>query len=1819
MVNVTNPQDLSPLQRKLRGIPASGPEAAPGEPALPTLSERLRLTNSVASPKPDESARILRAAARLGVDRDLVAANLEEAEGIAARKDFNPESLDNDPILARWYAESPHHMSVAKGDMSPLKNLSKLYYRKDNPLRPMTEEEFESLAQRIGKRQAVGVMQTIYSDPAVKSGAVSPAYKTVQDAEPVMTERARESLREIEGYVTGEGKAGAFASPGSVLRKIPIAGAGVDLAEASLLASMKRIQDGTATEEDEDAILLFGRLQAAAASRGQTFGGKVLEGIAELPGFAAEFAMTGGVYRAGKVGAEIALRKTLQKVLTGRARGLVRAGLGAAVGGAAQTVAQAGLFSLPADAMKRMAPGVEITPDDEGKLKATIEGDGEDILPAVSKAFGARFVENLSERTGVAVTKLIAPVKAAVASRWFKLNPGKPVSQFLTKVSKATGWNGVIEEVFEERVGEVGRAALGIEEYKLPTAEDFAAEVLTLATPAGGAAAIRGAAGLRKAKQQRDFFKNGQATIREAKSLKLAPEAIEDLVGRLAEGGGVEFAYVPARQMYDAMAKAGKPPKQEILSLGVSESAFDRAIETGGDLQIPMAPFMVRVLAQPHGDALVKVARTSPEVDTVEEAEAESKAKPREIPVEAAPSAPAAGEAPTKPQGPTEITPKEADVKDATPEEWDDIKARAKLADDHIKEAAAAQQALMSFFPDKHKDAIEKARGAARQAMIGKLTDSIRKKRTAEYKADRAKTKGEVEAEVNDRKEYVALSILRKGTLPSGAPAPIAGLKISRDALRLDFPALTEGNLPRGVLAERGEGAHPDELAELLGYSSGSELLMALIDAEYRFPRETLIEELTDARMAEKSEALEADPAKTQEEAIRALHNTERSKLLIQDLKQLVSKDFSAFKDVLKRVVGEAPAVFAGKKKGATGDVPKLSDITKWAETEVRKETFRTLHPGVYRQQAKLAARKALDAFLAGDFQEAFNQRLLELKSNELAIAAQNLQEEARKIPKFMRRFQKKEVQQELGFAGAEKYLDPIEDLIERFEFSPASARKVEERKSFREWYENEVKEGRSPVVPDKLIFQANRTNWKDVKLSDLLEMKTAVENIAHLAKLKNTLLTAKERKAFDATVKALVGSMVKARGDRPAKKEPLSGTSTMGERIRQRVAKGIAQVMKASNIALELDGWKHGGPMWESFILPLNKAQEREQDMAIKGDEALTDILSTYSRKERRQMRRREYIPAVKDSLSKWDRIAVALNWGNADNQEALQAGYGWSRAQVENVLSTLTERDWQVVQKLWDHLDTYWPEIKALSERADGIAPEKIQAQPFTATTSDGKTVKMKGGYYPLKYKPDPSKPHDSIEEIVDQSMRGGTWRASTRHGFRKERQGSGGRQVRLDLGVLTEHQRDVIHDITHHEWLIDANKLLRNPDMVDAIKGNVGAEHYDELLQTMNAVALNNRQSVNIYDKGAEWMARRTRAATLVANVGTILKQYLGLLSTVTRIGPGWTMRGLHAAGFGTQQTKDVEEWMAGLSTFMKNRRGSQDRDQAEVLKKALDPAGEPSAVGGAVQGIERFGFSLIGATQWHVDRATWLGAYQKYAQELGLENAQSAEERDKIEERIVSMADQAVRDSQGSGLLADLPAVMRSRGAMRLFTLFRTFAVNQLNLFASKVYPAARRPSPAAIGQAATALVSLYVIPTLLWDLARKSLVGGGDGDEEENILKKAATTAPKEFLNSVPLLGEIAPAVDLVTGEGARDYRGPSGLTLVAESLRLAAQLGQVVEDGEEQLDTPLLRSALRASGLPGSMQVDKMIGGYLSWEDNESEIPAILLGRALRK
>ena len=240
--------------------------------------------------------------------------------------------------------------------------------------------------------------------------------------------------------------------------------------------------------------------------RGQmdyTFGGKVAAILKELPAFGGELLFTGGAYTFGKKATMEGIQKMVgdlaQKNIGTQLLAKSTAGI---VGGIVQTPL-AGATRIVEDTIQRMLPEFRIEPgsQDEADLREMVLSgeikEGDDILTAFPKAFVNQGIEVISERSGGLVGEMKNIVAKGMLKQNFKLgfvkamlkkNPTLTTSK-LKKILKQSGYNGVVSEVFEERIGDVGRTVLLGEDFNLPTGEELLAELVAFSVP-GAAGAI---------------------------------------------------------------------------------------------------------------------------------------------------------------------------------------------------------------------------------------------------------------------------------------------------------------------------------------------------------------------------------------------------------------------------------------------------------------------------------------------------------------------------------------------------------------------------------------------------------------------------------------------------------------------------------------------------------------------------------------------------------------------------------------------------------------------------------------------------------------------------------------------------------------------------------------------------------------------------------------------------------------------------------------------------------------------------------------------------------------------------------------------------------------------------------------------------------------------------------------------------------------------------------------------------------------------------------------------------------------------------------
>jgi len=261
----------------------------------------------------------------------------------------------------------------------------------------------------------------------------------------------------------------------------------------NLVETVKLYQSAKRFEKGEDTLVDRYRLTKAAAEqeRDSTFGAKVASVLTALPAFGGELALTGGVFSAGKKATEKAISQTLEKALGKTAGRIVTKSAGNIVGGTLQTIPARG-GEITVGTVQNMIPDYSFTKDEVGKLSPVITGEGDNLFKAIAKSGANEWVEVVSEHSGGLFNEMAAPLKnqilkIGILKSFLKSNPSAKTADFMKWVNRA-GWNGVVGEMFEERVGEVARGVLsqvGLSEdgWKIPSKEQLAVELVSFSVP----------------------------------------------------------------------------------------------------------------------------------------------------------------------------------------------------------------------------------------------------------------------------------------------------------------------------------------------------------------------------------------------------------------------------------------------------------------------------------------------------------------------------------------------------------------------------------------------------------------------------------------------------------------------------------------------------------------------------------------------------------------------------------------------------------------------------------------------------------------------------------------------------------------------------------------------------------------------------------------------------------------------------------------------------------------------------------------------------------------------------------------------------------------------------------------------------------------------------------------------------------------------------------------------------------------------------------------------------------------------------------------
>jgi len=348
--------------------------------------------------------------------------------------------------------------------------------------------------------------------------------------------------------------------------------------------------------EDFDRVRNFLMTAEEERIRGFSTGGNVARGIAMLPGFAIEFMSTGGAATMAKLGVRKVIQSSMRQIVKSGSLKFAARTSGALAGASARTALMP--HRVIGDfAERQITANLELTDDGISIAKKATQTP---MISGVS-AFGSVLIENFSEVTGTFLNKAGKAVGKNISSRFTniplpsalinglikvfrKLRPDKNIRGLFTKA----GFNGILEEMGEERVGNFLRALTGIESFdadnphsvmdrvisSIPNSEELLVEGLVFSFPA--TLQLTASGGIKLIQKRK---KDGK--VKEPKLNELTDEQIDMILREKGDEEGAEEIIVPEEIKKEVReeerAKAEKAQKKAVT--GARKEERDKQLE----------------------------------------------------------------------------------------------------------------------------------------------------------------------------------------------------------------------------------------------------------------------------------------------------------------------------------------------------------------------------------------------------------------------------------------------------------------------------------------------------------------------------------------------------------------------------------------------------------------------------------------------------------------------------------------------------------------------------------------------------------------------------------------------------------------------------------------------------------------------------------------------------------------------------------------------------------------------------------------------------------------------------------------------------------------------------------------------------------------------------------------------------------------------------------------------------------------------------------------------------------------------------------------
>lgn len=498
-----------------------------------------------------------------------------------------------------------------------------------------------------------------------------------------------------------------------------------------------------------------------------------------------------------------------------------------------------------------------------------------------------------------------------------------------------------------------------------------------------------------------------------------------------------------------------------------------------------------------------------------------------------------------------------------------------------------------------------------------------------------------------------------------------------------------------------------------------------------------------------------------------------------------------------------------------------------------------------------------------------------------------------------------------------------------------------------------------------------------------------------------------------------------------------------------------LTTIIKPETV-LRLMGGKMGGYIKYIYNV-LFDANEKEQQMREAEAVEYQEIIGRHYTKDElihfgNKLNGAEARPkSSSEPLTKENVIAMALNWGNTQNRARLCVGFEMTEAEVEDIFHEyMTRNDWEFVQDVWDHLESYGDLVSNVMEKERGVPMSRVKAEPFKMRVGKDVTdvVEMRGGYYPIAADPEKNANVDEMQELDMNRASGGAMAFGVGLSSTKNRSASNkiARPILLTLDVINRHVNQQIHIASMRLACRDAYKVLNNKGIAKSIQDTWGNETYKMLKHWVENVWQPPTSNSKI-EHVAGWLRSKTVQAIMAYRVSTALLNASNIAPMVERLGASGTINALLTF---VRHPSKVRRFVLNDSVFMRNRANNMDRDLRRVQENAFHPGNIAER---AAKALDKYANTLIEETDMMTSVPTYYYVYQE-TYNRAIDDGVSEVDAQRAAHRE---AHEAVRSIVGSADTIDQSAVQRDKSEfVRMLTPFYTFSNTMLNAVLEKYY-------------------------------------------------------------------------------------------------------------------------------------------------------------------